>query len=521
MEPLKIDRNSDEYKARKLLMDSYPVYAAKILKIRTKGSKLNSDNPDDLRCEEPLAPLIFNFSQRFIHSKLEAQKKKTGMVRVIILKCRQNGTSTYTEGRFEHKTAHTKGIKAFILTHDGTATNNIFEMVKRFFNNTPDDLRPHVSLSNRKELVFDKLDSSYGVGTAGNDQVGRSDCIQLFHGSECAFWPNGANIFAGLGQAIPGAPGTEIILESTANGMDNFFYQQWELAVAGKSDYIAIFIPWFWVPEYVSVVPDEFSLTEEEEEVKELYSLSLERMAWRKKKIVDFGNSIPQFKQEYPSNPTEAFQFSKTDSFIPAELVVRARKQPQHSPFGAIIAGYDPKQEGSDNNAFVYRQNHNVWGLEYHDFNTPGEQIAFLKKKLDQKVPYIDRLFIDYGGSGWAIAGMLTEDGYGERIRVVKFGGSALNKLAYKNRRAEMWDRIKLALLNTTAQLSLPDSDRLQSEITGIGSTYTSSGQLLLQPKKEIPISLDGADAVALTFAELIVKKHVNKRFRQEQIADN
>ncbi len=223
-----IVKGSKEYDARKLLRDGYPIYAAKILKIRTKGSRLNPNNPNDLRCEEPLVPLIFNFSQRYIHSKLEAQKKKTGMVRAFILKCRQNGASTYTEGRFYHKTVHSKGIKAFILTHDATATTNIFRMVERFFNHTPDDLRPHVSRSNRKELVFDKLDGGYGVGTAGNEQVGRSDCIQLLHGSEAAFWPNGDKIMVGLGQAIPDAPGTEIILESTANGMDNFFYQQWE-----------------------------------------------------------------------------------------------------------------------------------------------------------------------------------------------------------------------------------------------------------------------------------------------------
>ena len=392
-------------------------------------------------------------------------------------------------------------------------------MVERFYKYTPADLKPYASTSNRKELLFDKLDGGYGVGTAGNTQVGRSDCIQYFHGSEVAFWPGGENIVAGLGQAIPDAPDTEIILESTANGL-NFFSQQWELAVAGKSDFIPIFIPWFWVPEYVREVTEEFALTPEEQKVKDLYNLSLEQMFWRKKKIIDLNKNVALFKQEYPCNPTEAFQFSKTDSFIKPELVVAARKQEQHSPYGAIIAGYDPKQDGSDNNAFVYRQNHNVWGLEYHDFKTIGEQVAFLKNKLDQKIPFIDMLFIDYGGSGWSIYGLLVEDGYGDRVRLVRFGGDALNKKAYKNRRAEMWDRVLWALMDTTALLSLPDSDRLQSELTCIGSTYTSTRQLLLQPKKEVPVSPDGADAVALTFAEKIVRKYVNKP-NKSQIAEN
>lgn len=506
-------------KLRRLLRDNFPVYAARALKIRTKGVRINPTDPNDLRCEDPIKPFVLNFSQRYIHARLEKQKKETGSVRALLLKPRQHGASTYSGGRLFHQSSHRFGAKAFILTHDSAATDNLFNMVKRFYKHLPSEIKPAVGTSNRKELIFDNLDSGYRVGTAGNETVGRSDCVQLFHGSEVAFWPNGENIFAGLGQSIPFAPNTEIILESTANGMGNFFYQQWQLAVAGKSEYIAVFIPWFWVPEYYRTPPEEFVLTAEDREYQKLYSLSDGQMAWRKLKIASLNDNLELFKQEYPANPEEAFQFSKTDSFIPAELIVAARKQQDHVSYGAVVAGYDPKQEGSDSNAFVYRQGHNVWGLEYHDFKTPGEQIAFLKTKLDQKIPYIDRLFIDYGGSGWGIAGMLTEDGYGERVRVINFGAAALNKLAYRNRRAEMWARTKEALMDLTAPLSLPDSDRLQAEATCIGSSFTSSNQLTLQPKKEISISPDGFDAVVLTFAERFVRKHVNKPFRTNQIA--
>lgn len=50
---------------------------------------------------------------------------------------------------------------------------------------------------------------------------------------------------AGLGQTVPLLPGTEVILESTANGLANMYHKMWVLAVAGKSDYLAVFIPWF------------------------------------------------------------------------------------------------------------------------------------------------------------------------------------------------------------------------------------------------------------------------------------
>ena len=86
---------------------------------------------------------------------------------------------------------------------------------------------------NSKELIFGVLDSGYKLGTAENKSAGRSSTIQLFHGSEVAFWPNAAEHAKGIMQAIPDAFNTEAILESTANGVGNYFHQQWQKAEAG------------------------------------------------------------------------------------------------------------------------------------------------------------------------------------------------------------------------------------------------------------------------------------------------
>ena len=76
-------------------------------------------------------------------------------------------------------------------------------------------------------MFFDKLDSGYKVGTAGTKGVGRSSTIQLFHGSEVAFWPHADAHAAGVLQAVPDVEGTEVILESTANGVGNLFHELW------------------------------------------------------------------------------------------------------------------------------------------------------------------------------------------------------------------------------------------------------------------------------------------------------
>ena len=74
--------------------------------------------------------------------------------------------------------------------------------------------------------------------------------MQFFHGSEVAFWPNAAAHAAGILQAIPDEVGTEVFKESTANGVGNYFHKEWQDAESGLSDYIAIFVPWFWSEEY-------------------------------------------------------------------------------------------------------------------------------------------------------------------------------------------------------------------------------------------------------------------------------
>src|ERR1700761_6910965 len=157
-----------ERKIRLRLRDSFEYYAPRCLKIRTKSGKVK--------------PFRLNDAQRYLHKKLEDQKAKTGRVRALVLKGRQQGCSTYTEGRFFQRVTHSRGVKAFILTHLDEATNNLFGMSKRFYEHCPEVVRPRLRASNAKELVFNLLDSGYKVSTAGSKGTGRSDTIQLFHG---------------------------------------------------------------------------------------------------------------------------------------------------------------------------------------------------------------------------------------------------------------------------------------------------------------------------------------------------
>ena len=99
-----------------------------------------------------LAPFIFNPAQLELHRQIEEQKARTGKVRCIILKGRQLGISTYVAARFFHRCLFEPGLRTFILGHERRASTNLFEMVKRYYENLPDDVRPTVGTFNAESL---------------------------------------------------------------------------------------------------------------------------------------------------------------------------------------------------------------------------------------------------------------------------------------------------------------------------------------------------------------------------------
>ncbi|MEW5251475.1 hypothetical protein [Microbulbifer discodermiae] len=144
----------------KRCVHDFPFFALKQLKIATKRGALE--------------PLKLNRAQKYVHERLEEQLFELGMVRALILKGRQQGISTYVEGRYYWKTRFRKAVKAFILTHLQQATDNLFDMVFRYHDNLHPLLKPATSSASSKELQFVQNDSGYKVATAGSKGAGRS-----------------------------------------------------------------------------------------------------------------------------------------------------------------------------------------------------------------------------------------------------------------------------------------------------------------------------------------------------------
>jgi len=497
------DRHSRELALRKRFRNDFPFYAKKCLKIRNKIGKS--------------VPLILNKPQLHIHDKLEEQKARTGKVRALILKGRKQGASTYIGARFYHRSTNWRGQEVFVMAHEQSASETLFKMTTRFHENIPPVMKASTGRSNAKELVFDVLDGGYIVATAGAAETGRSKTPLLFHGSEAAFWKNAATHMAGAIQAVPYEDGTEIILESTANGLGGTFHEMWQDAEAGIGDYQAIFIPWFWSPEYRRKPDPDFSLNDDEEKYKALHGLDNEQMAWRRAKIQELRDPM-LFMQEFPATPDEAFQSTGHDSYIKTVDVLRARKA-DLEPSGPLIIGADPARseaKGADRFGLAWRRGRKVEKFErWHgvDTVTAAGRIKDIIDKEDPKA-----VFIDAGGLGIGVIDILHSYGgkYKRIVIGVNFGSTkCINPKRFLdsgeeapgpyNRRAEMWMNSK-EWLEDELGADIPDENELQADAVAPGYKYNLKQQVILESKQAMKKrgirSPDLWDAVALTFAQ-------------------
>ena len=316
----------EKHKRKKLnsYQNNFTDFASDNIKIITKDARRGFVN------------FTFNDCQKKITEILDKQLADNGKVRAIILKARQQGISTYCAGRVFWKTYFTPHARSVVMAHDSATSDALFNMSRNIIRNMDSLYKPTELRSNAKEIVIssphfkkdatgEKPVSSYRLYTAGSPEAGRGTTPTIAHLSEIAFWQHDEKILAGLFQGISEAPGTEVILESTANGAQGEFYRLWRGALEGENEYTPIFLPWFTTSEYYREPPEDFERSSEEELLVEDHNLNNGQLYWRRLKIAEGGEL--KFRQEYPATPDEAFitagksvfAMDKLKKLLPAE----------------------------------------------------------------------------------------------------------------------------------------------------------------------------------------------------------
>jgi hypothetical protein len=242
------------------------------------------------------APLSANAAQR-------AFERRRGE-RNIVLKARQMGITTWVAARFFLKTITRPGTLTLEVAHTQEAAEEIFGIVHRFVDWLPEDLREgplRTSKANVRQIVFPELDAQYRVVSAGDRNAGRGLTVQNLHCSELARWPGDpAETLAGLRAAM--APGAELILESTPDGVGGCFHEEWQKA--GETGMVRHFFPWWMERRYRADAVDAASLTGEERELMARRRLDLEQIGFRRRMRADFRGLA---RQEYAEDAESCF----------------------------------------------------------------------------------------------------------------------------------------------------------------------------------------------------------------------
>jgi hypothetical protein len=279
-----------------------------------------------------------NSSQKDMIDQAEKQLREDGRVRILVLKARQIGFSTAIQGIEVMNKFLVANNFALVLSHEGKSAKYLYEMGRMAIC----DMWPLGQIKpirNRMDgMVLDApVSSTVEVATAKNAGAGRSRTIQFLHASECAFYEGASTMMLGMLQSVPDR-GSFVFMETTANGIGNWFHRQWEDAQSGQSSYKALFYPWQDHLEYRSEFTSDIareafrrSYTQEEKDIVEKYKLIPEQIKWRRMTIVDkCEGDVVMFRQEYPMTEDEAFIVSGRPVFNPdnmKKILDRARSR--------------------------------------------------------------------------------------------------------------------------------------------------------------------------------------------------
>jgi len=317
-------------------------------------------------------------------------------------------------------------------------------------------------------------------------------------------------------ETVGDMPGTEIFLESTANGPNGLFYDMCRNAMHGVGDYELVFIPWFWQDEYER--EDDFSpLTEEEDEYVNAYLLkeyglarTRRKILWRRAKILQYKRNgslevgQAKFRQIYPANPVEAFQ-STAIGLYRADAMTAARKSILTDPDAPLIVGVDVAgdSDNADRTTITYRRGRHWIKTEKYS-RMRGMQLAGILAHHVIEKDKADKVFVDMG-FGRDVVDRLWELGHRRTVQGVWFGEASIDPRRFRNKRSEMF--IASADWVNGGDVRIPDDDDVHSDLAAIPlDEEDSNGVRYIKSTREIKklnggLSPDIVSSFILTFA--------------------
>ena len=303
---------------RRRILEDFEYWCARCVTIKDKLSGRN-------------VPFVPNRPQRRLLAVMEDQRMEGKPVRVILLKARQWGGSTLVQMYLAWmQLVRHRGWNSLICGHLHVTSKSIKRMYNLLLRHYPRELLP----DGAEPLRFTKLEGQPNVqqiagreclvltGSSRSEDTVRGYDIAMAHLSEVAFWQSSAmhspdEVVRSVCGSIALEPETVIVLESTANGVGDYFHDEWLRAQMGRSDKVPMFVPWHEIGIYTLNVDDPQALWQQLDEYeRELWNdgCTLEQVNWYHHKRREY-REHEMMMAEYPTSDSEAFATSGHNPF--------------------------------------------------------------------------------------------------------------------------------------------------------------------------------------------------------------
>jgi hypothetical protein len=284
--------------------------------------------------------------QEILYEAIQEEWAENGYCKIIVLKPRQSGISTWTAASMFHRTIFNPHMYTMLVGQNADTAEHIYGMSMNAYDALPWWMRPEYMYKTKgDEIVFQRENEGMrtvnpGLGSVlkcSNAQkmsgvaIGRS--LQSLHGSECSRWPDDGMFEADIKPSM-NARDTYSILESTGYGRQGFFYDHWRGSLEGETGYRGVFIPVYRSRKYYlpfsrrdaaknETLRNGFSLMDDEEKFnarvlkEEKFEIPKEFWHFHRKgmRAAKSANAKAGFIESYPLTPAQAFQASGICAF--------------------------------------------------------------------------------------------------------------------------------------------------------------------------------------------------------------
>jgi hypothetical protein len=257
---------------------------------------------------------------------------------IALHKARQLGATAVCRALVMHRLTTSEHILGVTASVDDDKILAIQERDLRIYDNLPSWLKPHKGYSEKAtHMLFDRLDCKLQYQTlVQKTGIAQGEQYTLGHITEAASDPyQGFFLQKDYFPAIPRAPWVLHIMETTAQGRQNWWRGFVDETRKGFSRWRLVFIPWYAEPKkYRMTPPPDWKPSEEamkhahsvyltsEEFVGKQVMLSRENLRWWEFNRADAmrQGKLNLFLTNYCATIEESFQHT-TDSVFPPELL--------------------------------------------------------------------------------------------------------------------------------------------------------------------------------------------------------